>query len=79
LSRRIEIEAALAAYNTADPDMLLPPEAVHLLTTMFPRGDVCQRSLPDLTAASGDGMKRVARLLRLLVDAGFLSEEESLA
>jgi hypothetical protein len=58
--------------------MLLPPEAVQLLTVMFPRGNVCQYSLADLTAASGDGMKRVARLLRLLVDAGFLSKEESL-
>ena len=78
MSRRREIEAVIMAYNATDPDMLLPPEAVQLLTAMFPRGDVCQRSLPHLTAASGDGMKRVARLLRLLVDAGFLSKEESL-
>jgi hypothetical protein len=78
LSRRREIETAIAAYNDADPDMLLPLEAVQLHTAMFPRGDVCQRSLTHLTAALGDRMKRVARLLRFLVDAGFLSREESL-
>ena len=76
-SRR-DIEAAVAAYNATDPDMLLPPEAAQLLTIMFPRGDVCQRSLAHLTAVSGDSMKRGTRLLRLLVDAGFLSKEESL-
>jgi hypothetical protein len=78
LPRRTEIEAAIAAYNATDPDMLLPPEAVQLLTIMFPRGDVCQRSLAHLTAASDDSTKRVTRLLHLLVDAGFLSKEESL-
>jgi hypothetical protein len=73
-----EIEAAIGAYNDADPDMLLPLEAVQLLTAMFPRGDVCQHSLAHLTAALGDRMKRVTRLLRLLMEAGFLSKEESL-
>jgi hypothetical protein len=75
--RHREIEAAIAAHNDADPDMLLP-EAVQLLTVMFSRGDMCQRSLAHLTAASGDSTKRVARLLHLLVDTGFLSKEESL-
>jgi hypothetical protein len=75
-SRR-DIEAAVAAYNAADPDMLLSPEAAQLLSVMFPRDDTCPRSLAHLTAASGDRMKRVTRLLRLLVDAGFLSKEES--
>jgi hypothetical protein len=78
MSRRREIEAAIAAYNGADPDLQLPAAADRLLTTMFPRSDVCQRSLAHLTAASGDRMKRVARLLRLLMDARFLSKEESL-
>jgi hypothetical protein len=78
LPRRTEIGAAIAAYNATDPDLLLPPEAMQLLTIMFPRGDVCQRSLAHLMAVSGDSMKRGTRLLRLLVDAGFLFKEESL-
>jgi hypothetical protein len=61
LPRKTEIEAAIAAYNATDPDLLLSPEVAQLLTIMFPRGDVCQRSLADLMAVSGDSMKRVAR------------------
>jgi len=48
LSRRRAIEAAIAAYNAADLDMLLPPDAARLLTIMFRRSSVCRRRLDDL-------------------------------
>ena len=38
LSRRREIEAAIAAHNSADRETLLPPSAARLLAVMFPRG-----------------------------------------
>jgi hypothetical protein len=53
LPSRREIEAAIAAYNAADPDMLLPPDAVRLLTIMFRRSSVCQRSEAQLAAEAG--------------------------
>jgi hypothetical protein len=73
-SRRRDIEAAIAAYNATDPDMLLPPEAARLLTIMFRRSSVCQRRLDDL-AAEGFDRRTLPRLLRALGDAGFLSKE----
>jgi hypothetical protein len=72
--RRDAIAAAVAAHNATDPEELLPPAAARLLITMFPRGDVCQRSLDDL-AAEGIDRRTVSRLLRALVDAGFLSKD----
>jgi hypothetical protein len=77
LSRRREIEAAIVAYNAADPEALLPSEASRLLVVMFPSGDVCQRSVAHFMEETGDRRKRVARLLRVLEDAGFLSTEHS--
>jgi hypothetical protein len=77
LPRKREIEAAIAAYNAADPEMLLPPEAVRLLAVMFPRSSVCRRSQADIMAETGDDRRRVERLLRLLMAAGFLSKAES--
>jgi hypothetical protein len=74
LSRRTEIAAAIAAHNNADPEALLPPAAVRLLITMFPRGDVCQRSLDGL-AAEGIDQRAVSRLLRPLIEAEVLSKE----
>ena len=74
LSRRREIEAAIAAHNSADNETVLPPSAVRLLAVMFPRDDVCQRRLRELVAEGFDG-KTLRRLLRALVDAGFLSTE----
>ena len=41
---------------------------------MFPRGSVCQRRLEDLVAEGFD-RRTLPRLLRSLVDAGFLSKE----
>ena len=72
-SRR-EIEAAIAAYNAADPDMLLPPDAVRLLTIMFRWSSMCQRSVAHLAAEAGDTVRTVRRL-RSLIEAGFLSKE----
>jgi hypothetical protein len=73
-----EIEAAITAYNATDPEALLPPGAARLLVMMFPRSDVCQRSVADLMAVTSDRRRVVSRLLRLLTEAGFLSKEESL-
>ena len=73
MPRRREIEAAVAAYNAADPDMLLPPDAGRLLTIMFSRSSVCQRSEANLAAEAG--VRTVRRLLHILTEAGFLSKE----
>lgn len=73
--RRDDIEAAIAAYNTAEQMVALPPEAARLLTVMFPQGDVCQRSLASLVAEGFE--RRTARwLLQALIRTGFLSMEE---
>jgi hypothetical protein len=66
-SRRDDIEAAVT-------EALLPPEAARLLAVMFPGGSVYQRSLDDL-AAEGFDRRSLPRLLRALIDAGFLSKE----
>jgi hypothetical protein len=78
LPRKRDIEAAIAAHNDTDGPMqtLLPPEAARLLTAMFPRRNVCQRRLDDL-AAEGFEKSAVTRLLRALIDAGFLSKDQS--
>jgi hypothetical protein len=73
LPSRREIEAAIAAYNAADPDMLLPPDVGRLLTIMFRRSSVCQRSEVQLAAEAG--ARAVRRLLHILTEAGFLSKE----
>jgi hypothetical protein len=70
--RRDEITAAVAAYDSANPEARLPRSAVPLLAAMFPIEDVCQRSLQDL-AAEGFDRKRLAVSLRRLAEAGFLS------
>jgi hypothetical protein len=55
-----EIEAAIAAYNETDPDMLLPPEAARLLAVMFPTGDLCSAWTPLRRegSAAGASLKR---------------------
>jgi hypothetical protein len=75
LPRRREIEAAIAAHNAADREPHLPPEAVHLLAVMFRGASVCQRS-HDALAAEGFDRRGVPRLLRALVEAGFLSKKQ---
>ena len=75
MSRRTEIEAAIAAHNsTVQTRRGLPPEAARLLLTMFPRSEVCQRSLDDLARAGFD-RRDVLRLLHALIEAGFLSKD----
>lgn len=71
--RRDEIAAAVAAYDSANPEARLPRSTVPLLAAMFPSEDVCQRSLQDI-AAEGFDRKRLAANLRRLVEAGFLSK-----
>jgi hypothetical protein len=48
LSRREDIEAAIAAHNDADRELVLPPGAAQLLVAMFPTNDTCQRNLDSL-------------------------------
>ena len=48
LSRRREIEAAVAAYDNANPLTPLPRSAAWLLAVMFPTGDLCQQSRRSL-------------------------------
>ena len=74
MPRRKEIEAAIAAYNAADPETLLPPDAARLLSVMFRRSSVCQRSVAHLAAEASDTMRLVKRLLRILLEAGFLAK-----
>jgi hypothetical protein len=73
--RRDAIEVAVAAYDEANPLTPLPRNAARLLTVMFPRGDVCHRSLEDLTA-EGFSQARLPGTLRRLVRAGFLTWEK---
>jgi hypothetical protein len=70
--RRDDIAAAVATYDSANPEARLPRTTVPLLAAMFPTEDVCQRSLQDL-AAEGFDRKRLAANLRRLAEAGFLS------
>jgi hypothetical protein len=72
--RRDEIAAAVAAYDSANPEARLPRTTVPLLAAMFPIEDVCKRSLQDI-AAEGFDRKRLAANLRRLVEAGFLFKE----
>jgi hypothetical protein len=75
LPRKREIVTAVAAYNAADQEtLLLTPEAVRLLTVMFRRSSVCQRTLDDL-ATEGFDKRTLSFLLRSLVEAGFVSKE----
>ena len=74
MSRRTEIAAAIAAHNDTATDVLLPPAAARLLIAMFPRREVCQRSLDDLARAGFD-RRGVVRLLHALIEAGFLSKQ----
>ena len=72
------IEAAIAAHNSTVPVRRgLPPEAARMLTVLFPRGDVCQRTVRSL-AAEGFDRATAIRLLRGLIGAGFLSKEPRL-
>ena len=69
---RPDIAAAVAAYDSANPDAPLRRKAARLLAVMFPSEDVCQRSLD---AIAGEGRKRLPAALKRLVEAGFLSRQ----
>ena len=73
-ARREEIEAAVAAYDKANPFTPLPRSAARLLIVMFPTGNVCQRSL-DAIAAQGFGRQHLPRTLYRLTTAGFVSRQ----
>jgi hypothetical protein len=74
VSHREAIEAAVAAHNDADGELLLPPDAARLLNAMFPTGSLCQRSQKDLMQNEGFDRKTLQALLRALVGVGFLSK-----
>jgi hypothetical protein len=75
LPRKRDIEAAIAAYNSTAPVRReMPPDAARLLTVLFPRSDVCQRTVVSL-AAEGFDQATARRLLRGLISAGFVSKE----
>jgi len=74
VSRRRQIEAAIAAHNSNDREqLLLPPDAVRLLTLMFRRDAVCRGLRLDLELAFG--RRTVDALLRTLTETGFVSKE----
>jgi hypothetical protein len=70
-ARREEIEAAVAAYNAANPRAPLPRNAARLLTAMFPAVDLYQGSL-EAIAGLGFGQRHLPRTLPRLADAGLL-------
>jgi hypothetical protein len=74
LRRRDDIAAAVAAYDSANPDAPLPRSTARLLAAMFPSEDVCQRSLLEI-ASEGFGRKYLPGTLYRLAKAGFLSRE----
>jgi hypothetical protein len=76
LPRKRDIEAAVAAYNSADREgFVLPPLAAQLLAAMFPRDTVCRRRVTDLADMGGFDRNAVRKLLSSLADAGFLTKE----
>jgi hypothetical protein len=74
-SRQDEINAAVAAYDQANPLAPLPRNTTRVLAAMFSDNDVCRRSL-EAIAAEGFGRKHLPLTLRRLVEAGFLSCEK---
>ena len=74
-SRRA-IAAAIEAHNGQDRErlLLLPPDAVRLLALMFPRDTVYRSSVTSLQA-EGFTRRELVRLLKRLIDTGFLSKE----
>ena len=73
MSRRNAIIAAVEAHNRAHPSTPLPRPAARLLAVMFDTEDVCPLSQQAL-AAEGFG-KALPKVLRALVEAGFVSRQ----
>src|SRR4051812_14282743 len=76
--RREAILAAVEAYNHANQETPLPRQAGRLLTVMFSDRDECSRTLEDL-CAEGFGRGVLPKLLRALIEAGFLLEQSRAA
>jgi hypothetical protein len=72
--RREAIEAAVAAYDNANPLTPLPRNAARLLVAMFATNDVCQRRLDDI-AAAGFSRRTLPVTLERLYKAGFLTRQ----
>jgi hypothetical protein len=74
-SRRA-IAAAIDAHNSQDRErlLLLPPDAVRLLALMFPRTTVYRSSVTSLEP-EGFTKRALTRLLKRLIETGFLSKE----
>jgi hypothetical protein len=73
--RREEIEAAVAAYDSANPLTPLPRSAARLLVIKFPTGDLCQQRL-DALAARGFSRGNLPGTLLGLIRAGFLDRQQ---
>ena len=59
-----DIEAAIAAYNSADRErFVLPPLAAQLLAVMFPRDTVCLCGVTKLATTGGFNRNAVRKLL----------------
>jgi hypothetical protein len=63
LRRRVDIAAAVAAYDGANPNAPLPRNAARLLAVMFLTEDACQRS-QEAIAAEGFSRDRLPAMLR---------------
>jgi len=72
-SRRDAFIAAVETHNRAHPTARLPRPTARLLAVMFAAEDVCSVSQETLKAQGfGDTLSKV---LRALVEAGFMSRE----
>ena len=59
-----DIQAAIAAYNSADRErFVLPPLAAQLLAVMFPRDTVCLCGVTKLATTGGFNRNAVRKLL----------------
>ena len=76
-SRREAVFAAVEAHNRAHPAAPLPRPAARLLVVMFATEDVCRLSQQALVA-EGFG-KSLTKVLRALVEAGFMSRQAGVA
>jgi hypothetical protein len=72
-SRREAVFAAVETHNRAHPAAPLPRPAARLLAVMFADQDVCSLSQQALVA-EGFG-KSLTKVLRALVEAGFVSRQ----
>ena len=74
-ARRDALVAAVAAYNRSHKP--LPHSTVRLLEVMFTRDDVCQQSLETLQGSTGISSKSVQTVLRALLAAGIIANEDT--